>query len=137
MDTDQEDTSSTTSSNTKSHQSLPKLVTGEKSSGKITENGFNDKVVILTRAVKDYMRMRVAYGDVFPPTDAAGHANFVWDVIKQSSQSMPVLTEALREAATSEFTKRDLIKFMCFYLKLQSFSKFFSYYRPCMVATLL
>jgi hypothetical protein len=126
MDTDQEDTSSTTSSNTKSHQSSPKSVTGRKLLGKITENSFNDKVVILTRAAKDYMRMHVAYGDVFPSTDAAGHAKFVWNVIKQSSQSTPVLREALREAATSEFTKRNLITFMCFYLKLQLFAKYFS-----------
>ena len=125
MDTDQEDTSSTTSSNTKSHQSSSKPVSGGKLSGKITENSFNDKVVILARAAKDYMRMRVAYGDVFPPTDAAGRANFVWDVIKQSSQSTPVLREALREAATSEFTKRDLITFVCFYLKIQLFAKYF------------
>ena len=125
MDTDRDDTISTTSSNAKSHQSTPKSSTGGKSSGKITENTFNDKVVILARAAKDYMRMRVAYGDVFPPTDAAGRATFVWDVIKQSSQSTPVLREALREAAASEHTKRDLITFVRFYSKPGLFAKYF------------
>jgi hypothetical protein len=102
---DEDDTSSTTSSNVNSHQSTPKCGTGGKSSGKITENSFNNKVVILARAAKDHMRMRVAYGDVFPPTDAAGRATFAWDIIKQSSQSTPVLWQALREAAASENTK--------------------------------
>ena len=124
MDTDKDDTSSATSSNAKSRQSTPKSMTGGKSSGKITENSFNDKVIILARAAKDYMRMRVAYGDVFPPTDAAGRAIFAWDVIKQSSQSTPVLREALKEAATSEHTKRDLITFVRFYSKPELFTKY-------------
>ena len=68
--------------------------------------------------------MRVAYSDVFPPTDAAGHAIFTWDVIKQSSQSTPVLREALREAATSEHTKRNLITFVHFYSKPELFTKY-------------
>ena len=70
------------------------------------------------------MRMHVAYGDVFPPTDPAGHTTFIWGVIKQSSQSMQVLQQALREAATSENTKRDLITFMHFHLKLELFSEY-------------
>jgi hypothetical protein len=127
MDTDRDNTISTTSSNAKSRQSTPKSLTGgkSKSSGKIMENTFNDKVVILARAAKDYMRMCVAYGDVFPPTDAAGCATFVWDVIKQSSQSTPVLREALREAAASEHIKRNLITFVHFYSKPGLFAKYF------------
>ena len=103
---------------------MPKSMTGGKSSRKITKNSFNDKVIILAQAAKDYMRMCIAYGDVFPPTDAAGHAIFAWDVIKQSSQSTLVLREALREAATSEHTKRDLITFVCFYSKPELFTKY-------------
>jgi len=120
-----DDTSSITSSNTSSRQSTPKSGTGAKSSGKITENSFNDKVVILARAAKDYIRMRVAYGDVFPPTDPAGRATFAWDIIKQSSQSTPVLRQALREAASSENTKRDLITFVRLYSKHERFAKYF------------
>jgi len=128
-----DDTSSTTSSNVNSRQGTPKSGTGGKSSGKITENNFSDKVVILARAAKDHMRMRVAYGDVFPPTDAAGRATFAWDIIKQSSQSTPVLRQALREATASENIKRDLITFVRFYLTHELFAKYL--YRLCMVVT--
>lgn len=123
-DTSSVTSSSVTSSNGTSCQSTPKSAEGGKSSEKITENTFNDKVVLVARAAKDHMRMCVAYGDVFPPTDPAGHTTFIWGIIKQSSQSMPVLQQALREAATSENIKRDLITFTCFYLKLELFSKY-------------
>ena len=85
-----DDTSSANSSNANSHQITSKSATRGKSSGNITENSFDDKVIILAQAAKEYMRMCVAYGNVFPPTDAVGDAIFTWDVIKQSS-SMPVL----------------------------------------------
>ncbi|KIM35960.1 hypothetical protein M413DRAFT_32094 [Hebeloma cylindrosporum] len=108
-----EDTSSTTPSTRHStpQSTRRKSSAGGKSSGKITENSFSEKVVLLARAAKDFMRMRFAYGDVFPPTDPAGRATFAWDIIKQSSQSTPALREALKEAAASETTKKDLITF--------------------------
>jgi len=67
--------------------------------------------------------MRFAYGDVFPPTDAAGHAMFAWDIIKKTSQSTPVLREALREATHSETVKKDLITFVGFYFKHELFAQ--------------
>lgn len=79
------------------------------------------------------MRMRFAYGDVFPPTDAAGRTIFVWDIIKQSSQATPALREALREAARSETTKKDLITFVGLYFKLELFADDVSCCRRCMV----
>ena len=117
-----EDTSSVTSSNSKSRQNTPKS-TGGKSSGKITENSFSDKVRLLAKAAKDFMRMRFAYGDVFPPTDAAGRATFAWDIIKKTSQSTPVLRKALREATRSETVKKDLITFVGLYFKHELFAE--------------
>lgn len=67
--------------------------------------------------------MRFAYGDVFPPTDAAGRATFAWDIIKKTSQSTPVLREALREATRSETIKKDLITFVRFYFKHELFAE--------------
>jgi hypothetical protein len=79
--------------------------------------------------------MRFAYGDLFPPTDAAGRATFIWDMIKQSSQAKPALREALREAARSEITKKDLITFVGFYFKFELFAHDLSGCRLCMGVT--
>ena len=36
-------------------------------------SSVNDKAIILAQAAKDYMRMHVAYGNVFPLTDAIAY----------------------------------------------------------------
>ena len=67
--------------------------------------------------------MWFAYSNVFPSTDVAGHAMFAWDIIKKTSQSTPMLHEALREATCSETIKKDLITFVGFYFKHELFSE--------------